>query len=139
MTLPASLKENKVFLGLLSLIFLAYLWLAWQPIESLLARFLVDDAFYYFKTAINLTSGLGPTFDGEHTTNGYHPLWMGISAAIFYFFPGDKILPLHIVLPLSAILFFLTSILVWKIILTFTNDKLAPPLLVLAYAINPWN
>ncbi|MDP3999615.1 MAG: hypothetical protein Q8P76_03440 [bacterium] len=139
MNLITSLKENKVFLGLLMLIFFAYLWLAWQPIESLLARFLVDDAFYYFKTAINLTSGLGPTFDGEHATNGYHPLWMGISAAVFYFFPGDKILPLHIILTLSAILFFLTSVLIWKIISTFTNDKLAPSLLVLTYAINPWN
>jgi hypothetical protein len=89
----------------LGLIFLAYLWLAWQPIESLLSKFLVDDAFYYFKTAINLANGLGPTFDGEHLTNGYHPLWRGISAVIFYFFSGDKILPIHILLTVSTLLF----------------------------------
>lgn len=133
------LKENKVFLWLLALVFLAYLWLAWQPIESLLPSFLVDDAFYYFKTAVNLTNGLGPTFDGEHITNGYHPLWMGISAAIFYFFPGDKILPIHILLTISTLLFFLTSMLIWKIISALTDDKLIPPLLVLAYVLNPWN
>ena len=87
-----SLKENKIFLVILFLIFFIYLWLAWQPIEKLLSAFLVDDAFYYFKPALNLAGGLGPTFDGEHLTNGYHPLWMGIVAVVYYFFPDDKIL-----------------------------------------------
>ncbi|UCG53283.1 MAG: hypothetical protein JSW58_06945 [Candidatus Latescibacterota bacterium] len=35
-----------------------------------------DDAAYFFRIAENITSGNGPTFDGIHQTNGYHPLWL---------------------------------------------------------------
>jgi hypothetical protein len=45
--------------------------------------FMADDAFYYFQVAKNLAVGLGSTFDGVHVTNGYHPLWLLISAAAF--------------------------------------------------------
>ncbi|MCS6773007.1 MAG: hypothetical protein RMM31_09505 [Anaerolineae bacterium] len=44
---------------------------------------LVDDAFYYFRIAFNLTRGLGSTFDGLAPTNGYHPLWMLLLLPIF--------------------------------------------------------
>ena len=37
---------------------------------------MVDDAFYYQRIAANVASGNGSTFDGEHSTNGYHPLWL---------------------------------------------------------------
>ena len=36
----------------------------------------VDDAYYYFEIARNIARGNGSTWDGLHTTNGYHPLWM---------------------------------------------------------------
>ncbi len=133
------LRENRILLGLLFLIFLAYLWLAWQPIENLLSGFLVDDSFYYFKTAANLTKGLGPTFDGEHPTNGYHPLWMAVVTAVYYFSPDDKILPIHVLLTIASILFFLTGILIWKIISAFSEDKLIPAFFLLAYVLSPWN
>src|SRR4051794_32158937 len=35
-----------------------------------------DDAFYYLQTARHLAAGHGSTFDGIHTTSGYHPGWM---------------------------------------------------------------
>lgn len=40
------------------------------------AALMVDDAFYYQRIAANVATGNGSTFDGEHSTNGYHPLWM---------------------------------------------------------------
>ena len=40
------------------------------------AALMVDDAFYYQRIAANVAAGNGSTFDGEHSTNGYHPLWM---------------------------------------------------------------
>ncbi len=46
----------------------------------------VDDAYYYFGIARNVVAGRGSTWDGIHTTNGYHPLWMVIAigvAAVF--------------------------------------------------------
>ena len=40
-----------------------------------LIRRLPDDAFYYLEIAARLGRGEGFTFDGIHTTNGFHPLW----------------------------------------------------------------
>lgn len=134
-----SLKDNRLFLGALLPVFAGYLLLAWQPIEKLLSAFLVDDSFYYFKPASNLAMGLGPTFDGEHLANGYHPLWMGISAAIYYLFPGDRILPIHIILTLSVLFFFGSAFFCWKIISRLVADRSARIILILSYALNPWN
>ena len=97
-----SIKENKTFFLLLTLIFIGYFSLTFQPIEKLLANF-ADDAFYYFKTASNIANGLGPTFDGENLTNGYHPLWMGVNVLIYYLIPNDKILPIRIIFGFSTI------------------------------------
>ena len=40
-----------------------------------LIRRVPDDAFYYLEIAGRLSRGQGFTFDGIHTTNGFHPLW----------------------------------------------------------------
>ena len=131
--------ENKFLLFVLFLVFIGYAWLVWSPIEDLLVHFIVDDAFYYFKTASNIAKGLGPTFDGEHLTNGYHPLWMGLSVLIYNFIPNDKILPIQIILVISVFLFFIATLILWKIISGFFDNKWIPGLLALAYALNPWN
>ena len=47
-----------------------------HPLTPLLARYFPDDAFFYIKTAANLTQGKGPTFDGFQATSGYHPLYL---------------------------------------------------------------
>lgn len=36
---------------------------------------LLDDGYYYLQVAWNISRGAGSTFDGIHSTNGYHPLW----------------------------------------------------------------
>ncbi len=41
-----------------------------------IVRVVPDDAFYYLTVARNIASDAGSTFDGVHSTNGYHPLWM---------------------------------------------------------------
>jgi len=41
------------------------------------------DSFYYFTVARNLASGLGASFDGEHATNGFHPLWQVYTALLY--------------------------------------------------------
>ncbi len=52
------------------------------PIEYLI-KFTVDDSYFYLKTALNFSKGLGSTFDGLNITNGYHPLWFYILAMVF--------------------------------------------------------
>ena len=44
------------------------------------------DAYYYFTVASNLAAGTGSTFDGVSVTTGYHPLWLGVSTAVYYLF-----------------------------------------------------
>lgn len=54
-----------------------------QPIPVQLDRTLPDDAYYYFLTARNIGAGRGPSVDGIHDSNGWHPLWMVVNTAIF--------------------------------------------------------
>jgi len=42
---------------------------------NFLLDFSHDDAFFYIKTADNLSKGLGSSFDRVNSTNGYHPLY----------------------------------------------------------------
>jgi hypothetical protein len=50
--------------------------------EKVLSIGLEDDFFYYAHAARNLVFNGHSTFDGTHITNGYHPLWFLIIAAI---------------------------------------------------------
>lgn len=54
------------------------------PVKLVFSGFVSDDAFYYYKTALNIHNGLGSTFDGQNFTNGYHPLWMLCCAALTF-------------------------------------------------------
>ncbi|MEO7735746.1 MAG: hypothetical protein ABIY55_32625 [Kofleriaceae bacterium] len=51
----------------------------------------VDDTYYYFKTALHVSRGLGSTFDGLNPTDGYHPLWLAILALAFKPFANDMV------------------------------------------------
>lgn len=42
-----------------------------------------DDAYYYFGIARNVAAGEGSTFDRINSTNGYHPLWLGMSVPFY--------------------------------------------------------
>jgi hypothetical protein len=60
---------------------------AWLPILLMWgdAPFAVtfDDAWYYFEIGRNIAEGHGSTFDTINDTNGYHPLWMLVSVAVY--------------------------------------------------------
>lgn len=45
--------------------------------------FYIDDAFYYLLIARNFADSGVPTFDGVNPTNGFHPLWMLMLAAMY--------------------------------------------------------
>jgi hypothetical protein len=42
-----------------------------------------DDAYYYFGIARNVAEGHGSTFDRLNSTNGYHPLWLGLAVPLY--------------------------------------------------------
>jgi len=71
------------------------------PDDVLLNWFSSDDAFYYFKTAQNITEGRGITFDGISPTNGFHPLWMIVCIPVF------ALARINLYLPLRVLVFFL--------------------------------
>ena len=57
------------------------LWNGWERVFSYFAA----DVFYYLTVARNLASGMGASFDGEYTTNGFHPLWQLYTALLYGF------------------------------------------------------
>ena len=52
------------------------------------AAFAQDDAYYYFRIAQNIALGRGSTWDGIHSTNGYHPLWLLLLVPLYFVFRG---------------------------------------------------
>ncbi|MBI5375158.1 MAG: hypothetical protein HZA77_06965 [Candidatus Schekmanbacteria bacterium] len=101
MTIP--LKDNKAFLILASVTLAVRLLFSWLDMSFLLSR-VVDDAFYYFKTAHYIVTEGISTFDGINLTNGYHPLWMLCILPVFFFTKGSAELSIHLVMTLQVIL-----------------------------------
>jgi hypothetical protein len=48
------------------------------------ANFIFDDGCFYIKTAHNFAAGLGSTFDGVNSTNGYQPLWFITLSGVYF-------------------------------------------------------
>ncbi len=101
MTSPASSWGARVWTAAC----LAWLILTWAW-GGLHLAMTVDDTFYYFKTALNLSRGLGSTFDGVNPTNGYHPLWLALLAAVFSLFRDDLVF-------LTRVAFTIQIVMVW--------------------------
>jgi hypothetical protein len=55
--------------------------------------FMVDDAWFYLQIGEQIALGHGSTFDGTTFTNGYHPLWMGVVAALAALVGHSKLVP----------------------------------------------
>ena len=94
----------------------------------LLNWYLTDDAFYYFKTAQNITEGHGITFDGISPTNGFHPLWMLFCIPVFAFARIDLYLPLRILVVVQGLLNAVSGYLLYRIL----AEKVSKPLGILA-------
>jgi hypothetical protein len=65
--------------------------------------FFADDSFFYLQVGRNFALGHGSTFNRLMPTNGYHPLWMLLCAAVYCVFP-DRIVGLHLVAALIVAL-----------------------------------
>jgi hypothetical protein len=103
-------------IGLLALSLAVGLYVACLPADSLLNWYSSDDAFYYFKVAVNIVSGHGVTFDGINPTNGFHPLWMLICLPVFSLARFDLVLPLRVLVVLASLLHAGTGILLARLL-----------------------
>jgi hypothetical protein len=91
-----------IILILLALLIHGYVAIA--PANNLVNWFTIDDAYYYFKVAQNVTEGHGFTFDGINTASGFHPLWMLVCIPVFALARYDLILPLRILAIIAGLL-----------------------------------
>lgn len=78
--------------------------LALLPIQTLVAKILPDDSFYYFVIAHNAAQGLGLSFDGVNPSNGFHPLW-ALSLIPLYWIASNSMIALRLALVLGALLY----------------------------------
>lgn len=64
-----------------------FVGLVWLPLivlwKGLPFALTFDDSFYYAEIARNLANGAGSTFDTVNSTNGYHPLWLGLAIPVY--------------------------------------------------------
>jgi hypothetical protein len=109
------MKKFPWFEVLLILVILSsHAYAAASPEKSLMNWFRVDDAYYYFNTAKNISNGLGVTFDGINPTNGFHPLWMLVCIPIFSLARFNLYLPFRILVILLGVLNAATAILLYR-------------------------
>ncbi len=52
--------------------------------------FFADDSFFYLVVGRNFALGYGSTFNRLMPTNGYHPIWMLLCAAVYRVFPNRE-------------------------------------------------
>jgi hypothetical protein len=112
---------KKHSIGLIELLLLLVglaggVYVAFAPANSLMRWYNIDDAFYYYKVAQNVLSGHGFTFDQIHLTNGFHPLWMGICMGVFWLSRFNLILPLRVLVLVSALFNGLTGVFLFKLL-----------------------
>ncbi len=65
--------------------------------------FFADDSFFYLVVGRNFALGYGSTFNRLMQTNGYHPIWMLLCAAVYRVFP-NRITGLHMIAALIVLL-----------------------------------
>jgi hypothetical protein len=110
-------KNRKILIFLLILIInlIPHVYVSFSKPDTLLNWYLTDDAFYYFKTAQNISEGIGVTFDGIAPTNGFHPLWMLICVPVFALARFDLFLPLRVMIILLGVLNAISGYLLYRI------------------------
>lgn len=119
--LSQRLREYKIEIFFLLISVLPALYISISNANTILDWYSSDDGFYYFQVARNLAGGLGFTFDGLNPSNGFHPLWLFVITPLFFFAKFDLLLPLRLLLIMSALLSAGTAILLFRILRRHTS------------------
>ncbi|MEX1071668.1 MAG: hypothetical protein WEC37_03490 [Anaerolineales bacterium] len=118
----ARLKPYRFEIFFLALAVIPHLDISLSNPNTILDWYSSDDGFYYFQVARNLAAGNGFTFDGLNPTNGFHPLWLFLITPIFAFAQIDLLLPLRLLIILSALLSAATAILLYRILRRYASE-----------------
>jgi hypothetical protein len=119
------LKPLRTELFLLLLAILPALVVAFANRNTILDWYSSDDGFYYFQVARNLAAGHGFTFDGLNPSNGFHPLWLFLITPLFFFARFDPLIPLRLLIVVSALLSAGSAILLYRILRRFAAEGIA--------------
>nr|HPO10243.1 hypothetical protein [bacterium] len=117
-----------IFLSIAVIGALIAVGMAWLPLRVSLSHFVIEDMHYYMTTARNAVQGQGVTLDGEHPTNGFHPLWMLICGLVHLAVGSRDVLAMHLVLTLCAGFFIATGYVVYHCM-----DRRAGPILAAVF------
>jgi hypothetical protein len=88
-----------------------------------------DDSYFYLQVAWNFARGMGSTFNTLMPTNGYHPLWMLLCAAVYKVLPS-RIDGMHGVAVLTSVL---DGLMLWTV--RQLLKEVAGDLWILAFAV----
>lgn len=119
------IKPARVEIFLLLLALLPALYIVFGNPNTILDWYSSDDGFLYFQVARNLAAGHGFTFEGIHPTNGFHPLWLFLITPIFASAQINLLLPLRLLIVLSALLSAASAILLYHILKQFASRYVA--------------
>jgi hypothetical protein len=108
------LQSHRFELVIVLLVLISSLYVAFAPANNLMNWYSTDDAFYYFKTAQNVTEGHGLSFDGIGRSSGFHPLWMLVCIAVFSLARFDLMLPLRVLVVVAGVFNACTGILLYR-------------------------
>lgn len=106
-------------------------FVVFAPANSLMNWYSSDDAFYYFKTAQNISEGRGVTFDGIGRANGFHPLWMLVCVPVFALARFDLMLPLRVLALITILLHAGSGVLLYRLL----KHAVSPAAALLASAV----
>jgi hypothetical protein len=119
------LKPLRVEIFFLLLALLPALAVLFANRNTILDWYSSDDGFYYFQVARNLAAGHGFTFDGLNPSNGFHPLWLFLITPLFFFARFDPLIPLRLLIIVSALLSAGSAILLSRILRRFASEGVA--------------
>jgi hypothetical protein len=108
-----------------------------SDIRELACNRLQDDSYYYLQPAWNFSRSGIFTFDGEHPTYGFQPLWMIVLAVLARLSP-DKIFFLRASVALGGLFFCLTGVALYRLTrgwLTGWRTLIAPVLWTANYSL----
>ena len=101
------------------------IYVALTPANSLIRWYNSDDAFFYYKVAINFISGNGFTFDGINLSNGFHPLWMVVCLGVFWLAKFDLVLPLRVLIVISGLFNAATALVLFRLLVKKVHPSAA--------------
>jgi len=107
-----------LLLGLIWRVFFAY-----RDVDWITNYWLFEDFGYSLKIAKNIALGLGETFDGVVTTNGYQPLYVWLMVPVFWVFKHNLIAPVYVAITMLALANVATGGFIYAIVKRATKQE----------------